>query len=481
MNRPCLCLAALLISFSACDTETIDFGSIDNIEDVVADADQILTRDSFYIAYSCSILMDSVRANSMKCYFGSIDDPETHTDVKAEYACQLHCFEGDLFPDKDSLISVQQSGMVECDSVELLMFYDTWYGDKNSPLKVEVVPLDGAESNLLPQGEVFYTDIDLSKYACKNAAGQDSVMVTKVFTAWDNMLFDSELNDSEHTHCARIALPKAFGDGLMKKYYDNPTAFKDSYSFTHEVCPGFYLRYAGGTGAMVGVTSTSLNVYYRFHYMQMNEDNDSVLVDSVYNAYSNFVGSPEVLQATSFKNEGLKDMLERKSCTYVKSPAGIATEIVLPVDDIFKGHEADSLARVQITLMRYNSLASGTDSVDMAFAPPTTLAMILKSEMKSFFEDGYELSARKYATAQYNSSFNVYDFSNIARLVSYMNEQRVDGDPDWNKVVLIPVTVNTNTASGTVVNVKHDMSLSSTSLVGGDTPLRVNVTYSRYK
>ena len=56
--------------------------------------------------------------------------------------------------------------------------------------------------------------------------------------------------------------------------------------------------------------------------------------------------------------------------------------------------------------------------------------------------------------------------------------------PDWNKVVLIPVTVTYN-SSGTLTKVVHNMSLSSTKLIGGpdnpNEPIKLNVIYSRFK
>ncbi len=78
---------------------------------------------------------------------------------------------------------------------------------------------------------------------------------------------------------------------------------------------------------------------------------------------------------------------------------------------------------------------------------------------------------------------------------------------DWNKVVLIPVTLTTtststsnsssysyyyyyygsssSSSSTTVTKVSHDMSLTSTKLVKGtnddNSPLKLNVIYSRFK
>lgn len=464
-------ITAIALATAACDTNTIDFGSLDNVEEVVSERDQIITGTSTYKTLSSkTISLGAVRANSQKCYFGQVTDPETGVVMRADYAAQLHCYEGSNFPERDSLVCYIEDKAVECDSVELLMYYNTWYGAKDAILKVNVQPLSMNEENILPENNTFYTDIDLTHFTQKAHDGSDSIMATKAFTIWDYTFDESELTSSTHTHCARVRLPKSYGDELMKHYYERPQDFADTWNFTRNVCAGFYMQLAGGDGAMVAVSSTSLNVYYRFEQG-----------DSIYNGYTNFVGSIEVVQATHFETQGLDNLIADGTCTYVSSPAGATTELTLPIDEIFAGHEADSLARVQITMMRYNSTLNGTDDSQQVFDTPAILCMLMKADAKHFFEKGNTLKGRTFATASYNSNLNCYDFSNVARLVTYMKEQRELGVEDADKVVLVPVTINTNSASSTVVSVLNDMSVTSARLVGGTTPIDVNVTYSRYK
>ena len=57
--------------------------------------------------------------------------------------------------------------------------------------------------------------------------------------------------------------------------------------------------------------------------------------------------------------------------------------------------------------------------------------------------------------------------------------------PDWNHVVLVPVTISTATDSygyATQVSVNQDMSLCSTKLVRGTEakPIKMQVVYSRF-
>lgn len=63
-------------------------------------------------------------------------------------------------------------------------------------------------------------------------------------------------------------------------------------------------------------------------------------------------------------------------------------------------------------------------------------------------------------------------------------DQKDRTDEKWNKVVIIPVTVTYNT-DNEIIKVAHDMSLTSTKLVGGSEnpyePLTIDVIYSKFK
>ena len=52
-------------------------------------------------------------------------------------------------------------------------------------------------------------------------------------------------------------------------------------------------------------------------------------------------------------------------------------------------------------------------------------------------------------------------------------------NPDWNKVLLIPVSTSTDN-NGVLVSVTHNLNLSSVRLVGGTTPLTMQVVYSKF-
>ncbi|MBR6493699.1 MAG: DUF4270 family protein, partial [Prevotella sp.] len=144
------------------------------------------------------------------------------------------------------------------------------------------------------------------------------------------------------------------------------------------------------------------------------------------------------------------------------------------VDEILRGHEKDSLNTAKIVLPRINNEKQS----DYAFTAPTSLLMIPRDSLYSFFEHNQLVNSRSsFLASNTVSTSNSYTFNNISQLINLMNANR--SSENWNKVVVIPVTVDT---SGKVA---HNMALNSTRLVGGSenpyAPIKITVIYSQFK
>ena len=265
-----------------------------------------------------------------------------------------------------------------------------------------------------------------------------------------------------------------FGTYIMRTYYKHPEYFKNSLTFMKNVLPGFYVEHVNGLGAMAYVSMTQLNVY--FQYKDRVNGKDTILT-----GVTSYSGTEEVLQQTRIVNDKatIQKLASDNSCTYLKTPAGIFTEMTIPVDDILNGHEKDSINTAKIVLSRIND----NNYSKYALPVPTELLMIPADSLYSFFEQSRVTNNRTSYLATYKKDQNTYTFSNISGLLSYMKARR--GQPNWNKVILVPVTKTTNTSSGEVTKIAHDMALTSTRLVGGTEnprePVKISVIYSKFK
>lgn len=481
-----ICVALTLV-LQSCTEETGSLG-------ILPDAEEITSTHSMFTVYTRSLAMDSVLANSTNCFLGSIVDPETGSRVTANFAAQFHTFENFTFPTRqrmfplDTLLEVQPSHANEpiyCDSVDVRLYFDEYYGDGHNPMKLEIFELD--KEHLLSEDSTYYSNVNLEQFVVKNA----QPIATKMFTPIDYSISTAERESSTHVDNICISLPSEFGTYLMNTYYEHPEYYKDSYSFIRKVFPGFYFRLKNGNGTMVGFTVGTLNLHFKFF--------DEVYADSVYQGLARFASTPEVIQSTSFENDDVSELVNDQSCTYLKTPSGICTEATLPIKEIYSTHKSDSVNKAQLTLTRYNKTQGNKNQLGI----PGELLMVRKQEMYTFFENHKIADNQTSYVASFDETYNTYTYTNLSRLISFCQNEKLKGmedegltesqweakHPDWNKVALIPVKcsyVTSTSSSGSTYkstsSVKHDLDMNSVRLVGGpNSPIDMQVIYSHFQ
>lgn len=466
------------ITIASCDDTTDSIGNslTDNMDMLK------VTTDTFNVA-TRSIVADSVLSRSTTGYLGKIRDIETGNYITGDFMAQFSTLENYKLPEKDSIVSLQD-GEVIADSCSIRLFYTDYYGDSLATMNITAYEMNEP----MKEGVKYYSNFDpIAEGLIRN----DGMKVNKTYTLTDLSISDEDRADeSSYTPNIKINLNKPYTDKngvtynnygtyIMRMYYEDPDRFKNSYNFIHEVCPGFYFKTNDGIGSMAYITVSQLNIYFRY------------LNDSTYVGTTSFSATEEVLQTTNISNDkqNIADLANDNTCTYLKTPAGIFTEITLPVDEITENHSNDTINTAKISLTRINNNTHD----EYSLSAPSTLLMIPKDSLYTFFENGDNVDYKKSFIATYSSSTNQYTFNNISGMITYMADIKKKGlaensnwqneHPDWNRVVVIPVSVTTNSSSQ-IVKIVHDMSLTSTKLVGGSEnpyePIKINVIYSKF-
>lgn len=473
-------LAFLLLPllFISCTENTSSIG-------IFPETDGITNSQAQFDVYTHSILLDSVVYKSTYNYLGSIKDPETNVLISANFAAQFHTFENFKFPSKNLLFPDPQNDhsqdLVECDSIELRLYYNGYYGDPNNPMKLEVYPL--SFNNIIEEDSVFFTNTDLEQFV---DAGTKPI-ATKVFTAEDYSVSENIRDDDSYTDNIRIMLPKEFGDNLLNTYYTNPEYYKNSYFFIRNVCPGFYFKIKSGTGTMVNVEVSTMNLFFTFY----DKDDPTTVNEGI----CRFAATPEVIQSTQFTNGNLQELVDNNDCTYLKSPAGIATEVTLPINEIYANHMNDSISKAELTLTRYNSNLNDKYSLPVS----QSVVMLRKDDLVSFFNNKKLPNDQTSFETVFSEAFNTYSFDNLGRLITYCRYEKLSGmkksglseqewenaHPNWNKLIVVPVSVKQSVdvyGYKTYLNVTHNMAMTSSKLVGGpNNPIKMQVIYSQFK
>ena len=473
-----LLMLSALLGMQSCNEDTGSLG-------IPSETDIIIPDDSIFNVFTNSLVLDSILSTSYTSYLGDIRDPETGTRIKADFAAQFHTFENYMFPRRELLFPQDgrsHSGEpISCDSCEIRLYFSSHFGREDNPMKLEVYPL--SKERIIEEGKDYYTNTDLAQFVEPGA----KPIATKVFTPADYILSDAERTSTSHNNNVRIILDKQIGTQLMEAYYAHPENYKDSYTFIRNVCPGFYFKLKSGTGTMLNVDVGTLNVYFTFY--------DEEDPDSVYDGITRFAATPEVIQATQFENDDLQQLIDTSDCTFLKTPAGICTEVTLPIREIYAEHQNDSVNKAQLILTRYNNKPDSEYSLGI----PGTLLLVRKQNMYSFFTNREVADSQTSYTTTFDATYNTYTFQNLCRLISYCQHEKLNGmretglsetaweaaNPDWNHVVLIPVKVSSTTNSQGVsqqVSVAHDMDMNSVRLVGGPgQPIQMQVIYSKYQ
>lgn len=479
-----LVIAAL--TFAACDDTTEGIGG-----SITNKIDNINISDSAFNVTTKSIVAGAVLSRNNTGLIGKMKDPETGNYVKGDYMTQLS-----VLPtfSVDTLDYIKQANndSIEADSCYLLVSYNASYGDTIAPMKVTAYEM----TKPMSEDKEYYSDYDAFEKGWVNENNQHWSSNYNLSNTSDVKNFKIYLNKKYKKDGKTY---KNYGSYIMQTYAEHPEYFKTNFKFLHNVCPGFYIKNVGGTGNMAKIWNTEL-IFYWTRHKTINKDSTAVSI-----GYNRFDGTEEVLQLNKIENdtENLKKLAskDQEKCTYLKSPAGIFTEVTLPIGDIMKGHEKDTLNTATISFPRLNN---ENEDNPYNFATPSTILMVQKDSLQSFFEKSKLADSRTSYTASYSSTGtykNAYTFQNIANLVSAMYKNKGKGE-NWNKVVLVPVNVITTTQGYTTVisKINHDMSLASTRLIVGTDdpnkdyttdektgkkvasgPIRIKVIYSKFK
>ena len=479
-------IALIAVAISACEEETLNIGST-----LTGKVDQLNFSSATFNVDTRTIVSKPILTRSNTCYFGQLRDPETNTYIKSEFMTQYHILESFSLPSKDSIVSRDANNLPAATKCVMTIYLASPQRTADSLTAMKMVVSELATP--VEEGKLYYSDFDPRALGMLRTDG--GLGTSRMFSYENLLLTDSARYASSTSYKNYISIDfnepytdrngkqyNNYGTYLMQSYYEHPEYFRNSYQFIHNVCPGFFYEITDGAGFYSQVPEIAIMSYY-----------NSLRNDSVVELSMTLAGTREVLQTTKVTNDTqrLTEIATIDTCTYIKSPAGLFTEVKLPVNDIMKNHENDSLLAANIAFRRLNSQEPESEKLKK----PTYLLMVQKDSLDSFFEKK-KLTDSQLSYYTSCSADNSYQFSNISALINTLARMKAQlraSDPTWDdpdsdhyKVVLVPVDLgyytNSSTNTSTVTNIDHSMSVTSTRLVGGSNnpyePVTISVVYS---
>ncbi len=439
----------IFILSSSCDDDLSQVGtSIQNPEDKVS-----VSVDSFFIEAS-TVMMEAVYAKSDSGLLGEIYDP-LYGNLKSDYICQFYCPEGFQFT------KTPIDGKI--DSVDFRIFYKSWVGDSLSPMRAEIFPI------IKQLDKNYYTNINPEEYA-----NMQESWGMQTYSAYDRSVPDSIRNATDSQGGTfypniTIRMPKKIGQDFYDETINNPSSFKDQDAF-NEYFPGLYITNTFGSGNIIGVDLSYFTIYYK--YMGKG----SLDQDTIFQAAEVFNVTKEVIQLNRFRNTDLEQLVEpNEDFTFIKTPAGVSTRLVLPAREIAPYVDGRILNNMPLTMY-----AMPQEDYEYALKMPTTLLLLPEDSVKTFFENNNVENNTTSFISTYSASTRAYTFGNISNVL----KEHIDNSPDKDlTLMVIPVNRKLETdyyGSSYSTAISHYLFPSGLKLRKDKAVMKVGITSSKY-
>lgn len=402
--------------YSACEDSAIS----ETGNSILPDGDKIkIIKDTIPVSLK-TVKTDSIYAKTINGTLGEYYDP-TFGTVNAGFACQFYPSIG--FQNLDNLVD----GKI--DSIYLDIYY-SYMGDSLTPMELTVYPINKTlEKN-------YYTSVDPEQFA-----DLSQPLAKYAYTAKNQ-------NIPNYSLYGRLSVPmpgewgQAYVEAIRKDSID-----KDKDEFIKRF-PGLYLKSTFGSGCLLFVGNSVAEAYtqIRIHYRTKEPGTSYDGGDSIRNRYAYWAVTKEVIQINAYKNTHIDNLLRNDTVVYIKSPAGVFTELTIPIPEIIKKIGKRQFSSVKLSLDAYPrnewdySLGlPGVGEYASTAGVVSKLLLIPPDSTKNFFERQSAANNITSYTTKLTASTYTYDFNNISNLIRYVIDHKPDEDL---RLWLIPVQVS---------------------------------------
>lgn len=372
----------------------------------------LVYADTFYMK-ARTVLTDSVYARTTYGSLGEIYDP-LYGNLKSDYMCQFYS------PENFRFKQTPLEGRI--DSVEFQISYGrTWTGDSLTPMRAQLYEVT------TPLTRDFYTNIDPEKYCnMQKSLGAQTYTARDLANVSDSIWNAVDQNKNfTYIPSIKIRMPQEVGQRFYDATIHTPEVFNNQNTF-NEFFPGVYVTNTYGTGNILNIQGSIMTIYYK--YMTKGYTGQ----DSIGKMSETFSATSEIIQLNRFKNTDMSHLLEpNDSIAYLKSPAGVYTQLTIPAQDIAPIIKGRIVSNVALSLK-----ALPQEDWKYAFQAPSNILILPKDSVDGFFKsNSVEDNITSYR-GEYVASTRTYTFGNIARLL----RTHIENTPDEDLVInVIPV------------------------------------------
>ncbi|MDD3320856.1 MAG: DUF4270 domain-containing protein [Paludibacter sp.] len=441
-----LLILVAIFSFSCADDLT-------NIgESIQPGSDEILIgTDTFHVSTE-NVFVESIYTRQDSFLLGTFYN-EKYGSTQADILAQVNCPVGFLYPPQ----SIP-------DSVLVVLYYDTWFGDSYSPIDVNIYEMNLNTFNYTTH---YPTNIDPLEYTDKSIN-----LGRRIFTAQDT--------SGTRTYSTYISFK--MDAAFVNRFFDD-SYYASETEFQNKFFKGLYITANFGASTILNVSQIDMEMHY--HYTAQKNGRDTVITD-----VKTFPANKEVRQVNRFVHNDRDVLVKQKdSVNYIASPANINTRVKIPLKRMAERMKAKTGNK---TLTMNSALLNVeiTDFETATIAMPVTsyLLLIKEDSIDNFFkknklpDDTYAIVSQ-YSYAQIGTS-GVYGYSysfDTATLIA--NEIKNNEVPDENlNMLLVPVRITTDSYYS-VTEIKQQFLMSGVTIKSGinpNSPMRINAVFTGF-
>ena len=474
-------IALLAITFWGCDDNTAGLGL-----GMFPGSDQNINgKLSTFDVTTESVHAGKIYAMTNVGYVGKFTD-ETFGTYQAGFLAQLNCPEGMTFPAAFSGTTESGTGkmmtnfenvaegvsgnytIIKDDNgnpigncqINIYLWYDSYFGDSLTACRLSMYVLDKKKGNKYwyEDPDAYYTNINPTEYYDNTT----SLLGSKSYTAVDLSISDSIRNLSTYTPYIKITLDQTRTQDLGLKLLEGGRT-EDLYKKFQSIFPGVYVKSDYGDGTILYTSSMQMDVAFLEHARDSITGgllHTSAGKDSVIYSGRSFTSTREVIQANRLENdtEKIQECINEPKWTYLKSPAGIFTQLTLPVSQI-----AEKLDGITSSLLNPTTSFTQYTFNNITQMINDCLADGEREEAEKKLKNGGTI------TLQITNSEGETDTQEVNTI------EKWEKYSDWNKFILIPVLVTTDASSSNsyygsssnVISIQHDLKPGYARLKGG--------------
>ena len=413
--------AVALLGLYACTDDTIGVSITDSVSSIVEDSSFVITGHS--------VLNDRVQMRTTTKMLGSLSCDGFGKVSASAVTMWMPAANIDT-------TGVKPEWIDSCRLKLRLPLSDGFTGDGLAPMRLNVYRLNKA----LPSP--IYSDFDPTGYYDSN-----DLLASESYSpqsGWTNVshsyVTGTLVYDS--TRVLSIPMPTSLAREVFTAFVNQPEKFVTPKAFA-DIFPGIYITNSYGSGHVMNIKATELDVYYHKQMMR----GDSVVVDSAH-SQTYLASTPEVISNNiiRFDIDDAVTAMVNNGQAVIAAPAGYEVQVRFPVQDIIDKYRANVGNNQSIINSLSLELPVTIPYTQYNIQPPTYLLMV-KTSKKDIFINGDSLANNKDSFyAIYDSATKSYTFTGLRNYVMNIleNQGGIATEEDLN-FTITPVDVTNYT------------------------------------